>query len=328
MGAGRRRAPRALAVLPLLLVSPPPSDLGSEPTISGPVVSSNRDAVDPGDRVILTIDGYTSPFVTITVCGNEARRGSPDCDVASSVANEFNDSDKPMVLEFVVTEPPADCPCVIRVVGRDATEIAISPVVIVGHAVGPLVDAPSISDLMSVSVGAREVPANVLAGLRAAVGGPATFEVTVTVRNTSTAALRQVTASGSAGRQGDIDDLVTLDLEDPGLIGVGQTWQQTVSALVPAPSFGTIEWRVTVSGAGPTVRATSTTEHRPVLLIVLLMIVVVNVFFVLIRWRARRRSTRAAAQALAGADGGDGGVADDAASTVVEESQDVVAATT
>ena len=46
------------------------------PSTSGPAVSLDRTVVADGERVVLTIDGFDTLHVTISVCGNEARRGS------------------------------------------------------------------------------------------------------------------------------------------------------------------------------------------------------------------------------------------------------------
>ena len=118
--------------------------------------------------------------------------------------------------------------------------------------------------------------------------------------------LSNVRVSGSAGRNPS-DNLAILKLSNPGLIGPGQTWQEIVPAVLPAPSFGTVQWRVAVSGAGPTVNATQSTHYRPVLLIVLALFLVADIFVLIIRGMMRRRVAREAAEAADGCDGnGDG----------------------
>jgi hypothetical protein len=257
--------------------------------VFGPAVAADRAGAEPGQRTTLTVDGFRSPWVTISVCGNEARRGSVDCNLTGSVTNEFNDPEQAMVLSYVITAPPTTCPCVIRVVGRDATEIAVTPFAVTGHPRGPLVDPPIVDDLFTVTISARTRASGALDAIRAELGGPTNYEVTVRVTNTTTTPLRQVRLSGSVGPNSQ-ERLTTLDLDDPGLLGVGQTWEQTVAAVVPAPSFGEFEWQVAVSGAGPTVVATVTTTHRPWLLIALVLLAVVSFFAVVIRFWVRHRN--------------------------------------
>jgi hypothetical protein len=259
--------------------------------VTGPTVDTDVSSAEAGERVTVRIDGFDSLWVTVTVCGNEARRGSSDCNVTGSVTNEFNEARDPMALSYVVTAPPVDCPCVIRVVGRDTTEMAITPFEVVGHPVGPLQDPAVVANLFSATVTARNRSSGALDAIRSEMGGPATYEVTVRVTNTTTTPLRQIRLSGSAGRNPE-ERSTTLELDTPSVIGVGQTWEQTVTAVIPAPSFGTFTWEVAVSGAGPTMVATSTTTHRPWLLIVLVMLIAINICVVILRVFARRRHRR------------------------------------
>lgn len=286
-------AARSLAATPE--PAPPPSRAAgaavaaSEPTTSGPAVVPARDGVRPGQQVQLTITGFESRWVTISVCGNESRRGSADCDMKSSFNNEFDDA--AMRLLFTVTEPPVDCPCVIRAVGREVSEVAIAPFEVVGHPVGDLVDPPVIGDLVAVGVTARPVGESAIGSLRASLGGPRRYEVTATVRNVSNVPLSQVRLVGSARRSGD-DDLVRVDFDDPGFVAVGQTWQQTVVVDVPAPTFSAVTWVAEVSGAGPIVTGTETRRDRPWLLIVLVLVAAGSLALMLLRWVVRRRDER------------------------------------
>ncbi|CAB4588797.1 unannotated protein [freshwater metagenome] len=262
-----------------------------EPVTTGPTVLVGRGEVEPGGSVRLTINGFDSPWVTMSVCGNEARRGSGDCDLPGSVSNEFNDDSTTMIYNFQVGTPPTDCPCVIRVVGRDGREVAQAPIVLTGHPVGPIIDPPEIGQMLELDLVAKvgEMPG--LAGLRSQLGGETRYDVTIAVRNTSNSPLQQVRLSGSAGRDAS-DNLTELPFDDPGLIAVGQTWQQTVSVVVPAPSFGGVQWRATASNAGPPVDTTITTQHRPWLLILLVLTAATALVVVLLRWLVRRRAER------------------------------------
>ena len=284
---------RAMLVLPLLMAIGVAPITDSDSTTSGPIVSSSRPKVEVNGRTVLTIDGFISPYVTISICGNEARRGSADCNMSASEGVEVR-GDAPLALQMPVAAPPVDCPCVIRVVGKDSGEVAVTPIVLIGHPIGPLVDPTVFGDLVAVSIVARETPKGALDALRSALGGRTSYSVTVRVKNLATTPLKQVSVSASAGRSAADDSLVSLELEEPGLIGVGQTWQQTVAVVIPSPAFGSTEWRAAVSGAGQTVVGTSTTKHRPWLLIVLVMVVVLNTSLLIIRWRMRRRAAREA----------------------------------
>ncbi len=274
-------------------------------TTTGPVVILDSTEVNPGDQIGLTIDGFTVSSVTISVCGNEARRGSSDCNMAASEGQRLNPDGTPTPADMPVAAPPVDCPCVIRVSDRSNNEVAVTPITIIGHPIGPVVDPPKLGTPLAVTISAEPSSRGLLELVRPSLGGPATYDVTVTVKNISMVPFSSVRVSGSAGRN-PTDNLAMLKLSDPGLIGPGQTWQEIVPAVVPAPSFGTVRWRVAVSGAGPTVNANESTHYRPLLLIVLAMFLVADIFLLIIRGMVRRRKAREAADDVDGKADGSG----------------------
>ena len=260
------------------------------PSVTGPVVKLNHTEVAPGDLLLATIDGFKAQTVTIATCGNEARRGSADCDMIDSKGVRIQDTGSPTVTKVGVFAPPVGCPCVIRVSSQSNDEVVLVPITLIGHPIEPLVGGPSLDEpLVSMTLTAREKPRGLVDWARSSLGGQVTYEVTLTVKNLSTGPLRQVHLFGSVGRNAK-DELATLMLKDPGEIGAGQTWKQVLSAEVPAPSLSTIQWQIVASRAGPLVTATSTTRHRPVLFMVLMMALVVDISLLAIRSRMRRRA--------------------------------------
>lgn len=280
------------AVAAALLLATLANTAHATPSTSGPAVALDRTVVADGEQVVLTIDGFDTLHVTISVCGNEARRGSADCNMSASEGLKLDTDGTSTVVQIPVAAPPAPCPCVVRVSSRTNDEIAIAPITLTGHPIERVVGAEGLDDPLVVSISAHAASAGVLASARTSLGGAATYDVVVTVRNRSTVPLSNVAVAGSAARADD--QLTVLELDDPGAIAPGQTWQQVVSADVPAPSIGSIEWKVTVSGAGPTVTAIETTRQRPVLLITLAMLLVIDVSVLAIRGTVRRRAARVA----------------------------------
>lgn len=271
----------------------------AEASITGPSVTLDRTRIRVDERVAVTIDGFRASNVTISVCGNEARRGSEDCNMFASEGLKLDTDGTSTLIGIPVAEPPEPCPCVIRVSSRLNDEIATTPIVIIDHPVAPVVDGPTVKDPLEVTIEAVASPPGVFERARASIGGPTRYQVKVTVTNRSTVPYRQIALAGIAVR--DNDQLATLPLADAGEIKPGQTWEQIVSTEVPGPSLGSIEWRVTVSGAGPTVSATDTTRQRPLLLILLVAFLVIDVFVLAIRFVMRRRSRREARRAEAAA---------------------------
>jgi sortase A len=260
------------------------------PSVSGPVVTLNHTKVAPGDLLLATIDGFKAQTVTIATCGNEARRGSADCDMIDSKGVRIQDTGSPTVTKFGVFAPPVGCPCVVRVSSQSNDEVVVVPITLIGHPIAPLVGGPSADEpLVGLTITAREKPRSLFGWARGSLGGQVTYEVTVTVKNLTTGPLRQVHLYGSVGRNAK-DELATFTLKEPGEIGAGQTWKQVLLADVPAPSLSTVQWQIVASRAGPSVTATSTTRHRPVLFMLLMMTLVVDISLLAIRSRMRRQA--------------------------------------
>ena len=278
----------------LLLVGLAPAVGAAQPLTTGPEVTLDRDEIEPGERVVLTIDGFAAANVTISVCGNEARRGSVDCNMFASEGLKLDTDGTSTVIQIPVAAPPVACPCVIRVSDKTNDEIAIAPITLIGHPIEPLIDPPDLSDALDVTISSHPASPGLFSQIRTSLGGPATYEVTVTVKNRSAVPFTAVSLAGSVLR--GRDQLATLEFDDPGLLAPGRTWQQVVTAKVPGPSFGSLHWRVDVSGAGSVITVTQTTDQRPTLLIVLVLFLVADVFLLLIRFTVRRRARREAAR--------------------------------
>ena len=270
---------------------------GGETT--GPVVSVSKTTVSPGERIMVTIDGFTAHTVTVSVCGNEARRGSGDCNMVKSKGVRIDPAVSPTVTKFGVSAPPYGCPCLVRVSSINGDEVAVTPITLTGHPIEPIVEAPNVDGpFVAVAIKARPAPRGSFGWTRANLGGPFRYEVTVTVRNLTTESLHLARVSGYVSR-GENHTVATLPFSDPGEIGVGKTWKQTVAITVPSPSFGELAFHTAVSGAGPTVTADSMTRHRPILLIVILMLLIIDIGLLLMRFAIRRRIAREATLAEA-----------------------------
>jgi hypothetical protein len=263
-------------------------------TTSGPSVVLARSEVSVGDRIKLLIAGFQSPFVTISTCGNEARRGSIDCNIIAGQGLRL-DPDGGSRDEIIIAEPPAKCPCVIRVSNQTNDEIAVAPITITGHPLAPVVDPPLPTDAVAVSLKVHSASSGVIDAVRSAMGGGARYSLALKVTNKTTVPLRNVALFGSVGR-GEADELTTLDIPAPGQILPGQSWEGQVYARVPSPTFGHFNFRVSATGAGPTVSASATLKHSTPLLFALIAVLVLEGFYLTYRWLTRRRLQRASAE--------------------------------
>ena len=260
---------------------------------SGPVISLSRTNVTSGDRMMVTLDGFSAPVVTLSICGNEARRGSGDCNMVMSKGVRIQSAISPTITPFGVSVPPVGCPCIVRASSLNGDEIAVAPIALTGYPDVPVIDPPKVDGpFLVAAVTAEPAPNGAVGWVRSNLGGPFRYRVTVTVKNLSTEPLHQPRLSGYVSRNPN-ENVATLDLADPGEIGVGQTWKETVSVVVPAPSFGTLTWGIAVSGAGPTVSATSSSRQSPILLLVMAMLLIVDLTILAMRWTIRRRVAKA-----------------------------------
>lgn len=290
MTAVRRIVALAVAVVTVAGAWSPAS---AQSAVTGPSVTADRTEVNVGDQVILTMTNFEAGSVVMAVCGNEGRRGSVDCNLPASRAKELSGPTTATSAQLTIAEPPAPCPCVIRVSSQGDSEIAIAPITISGLEVAPVVEPSSFENPLEVSISARQASQGLSKGIRSSLGGATAYEVTVTVRNRSTANVERVAVAGSAGHGAD-DNAVDLELGAPQSLAAGQTWQQVVTAELPSPVFGDYTWKAVASGAGPPVTATAQSSHTPVLFWVLVVFLVVDLVVLAIRFvvkRVRRRRT-------------------------------------
>lgn len=282
------RGQAALAVV-LLAVMATPLLAGAGPSVqTRPTLGVDRASVRPGETVVVTLDGWGAEVITLSVCGNQAARGSSDCNMVASEGIRRNRDGSLTQRDFLVSAPAMTCPCVLRASTTTNDEVAVTPIELIGHPTGPIV-LPQGGPRLDVSVSAAKAPRGFLQQVRAALGGPTAYDVTVTVRNPTTLQLDQVVLAGSArGSRGDVG---AVDLPEVGPLGPGQGWTRTVRSTVPAPVIGTFRWEVTASGVGRP--ATASTEARSVPLALIAVVLLLVADLALIVWRrvAKRRAT-------------------------------------
>lgn len=271
-----------------------PSTVGGPQTpgkFVGPTLTVNPASVQLGQRVDVIFTDWDARLATLSVCGNDARRGAADCNQvdSQSVTLRGVGIDAP-IASMVVNAPPGTCPCVMKAVGIDSRESAIVPIDIVGVPVGPIIDPPN-GKLVDVKITATRADAGALAALRSSLGGATAYDVTVDVRNLTSEDLTGIEVFGAVGRN-ITENLATFDL-NPGPIDAGRTWTTSLRVTIPSPVWGDYVWQAKASGAGPSVTATQDTRVVPLLLVVLIALMVGDLVMIVVRWLRRRRARRA-----------------------------------
>lgn len=283
---------RRLLVLALAAIALGASAILAAAPAAAATIQLDRSEASPGETITVTMEGFAlQRAVVIAICGNEARRGSIDCDLPSSQGYGIRRYDKTHQTRFRLTSPPMPCPCVVQV--SDATQgaVAYAPIVLRGVAVAPVVGRSAQAPLRVDAV-VKRVSAGLLGSLRASLGGPTRYDLIVKVRNQSARNVEQVKIDAYAGR-GSNDRGKTIPIAAPSAgIASGQTWTRRTEVKLPAPSVGSFQWVVSVSGDGEFVQARLASSPRPWLLYVLLVMLVADLAVIAARFVAPRVLTR------------------------------------
>jgi hypothetical protein len=282
------------AVLMLLAVGVGVAVAGSasaQSQVSGPTVVPERYELRIGERVRMTLDGFNARAVTMVFCGNDGRRGSTDCNMRAGQSREISQDGTLTRAEMEVPEPPAPCPCIIRVSSQDNREIAVASVTLVGHPVADVVGGSEFVQALAVDIDAVVASPSFGDAVRSSLGGPTPHEVTVEVRNQATFVIENVRATANY-RRTQYDDVRNIPIENPGTLQPGEVWTQKIDVEVPSLTFGTVEWRIDATGAGPAVTSTDSTSKQPVLLYVAALILIADAVFLFWRFISRRMRRR------------------------------------
>jgi hypothetical protein len=102
----------ALSVIGLVTRASPAKAAGQAPTMS-----ISPGAAAAGQPVVVSVAGWPAGSATVTVCGDNARRGDPDCDLggAATIDIDIDIGADGSGSTSLTAAPPVDCPCVVRV---------------------------------------------------------------------------------------------------------------------------------------------------------------------------------------------------------------------
>jgi hypothetical protein len=259
-------------------------------TTAGPKITPSAQTLHPGDRVTVTFDGFDARSATLTICGNRAARGSGDCNMVEGQGVRLRHMDVTMVHDMTVVVPPFPCPCVIRAIGVETGEVAIAPIELVGHPVGPVIEPLGDGPRLAVSIHAARDSEGPFGWLRSALGGASPHSAEVTVENLTTETWGRLDVVGSVGRSAD-DQLASFEMTVDGL-APGATWSGTTVVEVPSPAIGEYTWHATVSGAGQVNSGQSTSQLVPWLLVVLIAVLVADLTAISVRLLKGRAAAR------------------------------------
>jgi hypothetical protein len=223
----------------------------------------------------------------VELCGNAARRGTVDCDRLGATATRV-DEDGTGLARLLVGQPPAPCPCVVRVSVTGVGATTSVPIELAGLAVE---NASDTSDLGSMeAVRTIEVLATSIAPDErnmAVFGFGVGRRIDVTLRNAGTVVLSDVTVSGvlsgwAAGSQ-------PVAGPPPFTLAAGAERQISIPVELPSPAFGDYRFVGRIDGGDRAVEISVGTSHVPWGLVNAVVVGVASVLVIAAR-RARRSS--------------------------------------
>jgi hypothetical protein len=266
----------------------PTSSSAAKPASSAhaPSVALGFKEIAVGSTVSIRLSNFIAKVLTVTVCGNEGRRGSVDCNVEDAKTVDVPTDSRFFLVDFTVSKPPAPCPCIVQVSSERFDEVAVAAFTLLGHPIAPVVDSGKGSAPLQVSLVAEPADDGLWARARTSLAGATWFDVTVIVQNTSATAVQGTALAVEVGR--DANDLIS-DVVFPKVADIAPrgTWRETVRLRLPSPIYGTYVWRATTTAFGLSTTATTTTKNHPTLFVVLAGIFGLAVLTLIVRLMSR-----------------------------------------
>jgi sortase A len=243
----------------------------------------------PGDVVLVTIERWPGSTVSVSLCGNEARRGSRDCDLLGAQSVNIEPAG-PTVAPLPLTVPPVGCPCVVRVADQ-AGDVAVHAIPI---ALNGVPDSPALADEPAPESG-LEVGAQVK---RADTGWPRSWlpafagatprVLVVTIRNLGAAATHDLRLDAAVGRDRDSGEPIGTQVIEP--VAPGETRRVTLPFSVPGPVWGEYVVYGSISGASSRHEFAARTDNDPWALELVAPLLLLGFARVLRRRERRRRA--------------------------------------
>lgn len=251
-----------------------------------PTIGLSSPTAQPGDLVIVTLTGWNVGPVTVSVCGNEAARGSEDCDLRSAQGVGIANPTTETVVQLMVARPPPPCPCVVMVATAAHDIVRSVPIEIKGVPIGPVIGSTAPGPLFEVKASVEAARSTVVDRLKASAGGRVRRTLVLVVKNNGTMTANQISATAAVGRA--VNGGEPLALPAIGPLQPGEAKRYRVLVTLAAPSYGHYAVSGTLTGYGVPVAFVARTSTVPVLLVVLCLGLAVDIAL-LVSLRARRR---------------------------------------
>jgi hypothetical protein len=216
-----------------------------------------------GDVLRVDLSGWPEGNVTAAVCGNDARRGSTDCDLIGAGSIRIGPSGAE-ALTVTVQSPPVGCPCVVRAAMTDGSVVRTAPITVEGVPTGvniPAAAGPASTDALGVTAAVTNAALGWPESWSAAFGGPAHKVLVLTMHNHSLGTISGLRVVGEFGHVHTDEGQPLAAVVPP--IAAGETRVVRVPFTIAAPAWGTYSVHGTVYGLAAPVTFGLTTENEP-----------------------------------------------------------------
>jgi hypothetical protein len=263
-----------------------------------PTIGLSTASATPGGVIIVRLQGWTTA-TTVTICGNDGRRGAVDCDQIGGVGL-LESSGAAEERELIVTLPPAPCPCVVRASSSGESLVRTVPIDIAGARSAPVVDgtpAPISNLVVDATIAGSSI--SLLDAIRGQLAGPVDKTLVLTLRNAGTVPLSGLSLSLAVGRSAQGGESVQAPNIDT--LAPGQVRPYNIPIRLGAPAYGSYVAFGTVYGGGASVSFQAGTSNKPVILYLLILGLLIDVVAMAVL-RIRRRAAGPAESAEAAPD--------------------------
>lgn len=267
--------------------------------VDGARIAVTPSAVNVGDRVRVDLTGWPPGVVTAAVCGNNAQRGSSDCEQTGAGSIGVRESGS-QVLTVDVLAPPVGCPCVVRANTTNGDVVRTAPITIYGVPDGvnlaPAARAPGADSL---EVTAHVEPSDVgwPQSWYPPFAGPARRDLVLSMTNTTDGDLAGLRVVGAVGRsKTDEAEPVAMALDT---IPARSTRVFRVPFTLSAPVWGDYVVSGSIYGLAAPVTFKVKTASEPWALELLLPLALLVIAQIMRRRERARRRAEDAAMAVA-----------------------------
>lgn len=259
------------------------------PTAVDAEVRVSPAAAAPGEQVLVELVNWPDGPALVGVCGNSARRGSEDCNLAGTEGIDVVAGRATFRLR--VSAPPIHCPCVIRATTPDTLVVRQAPFAVTGLPDGPeLLPAPIGVSSTEVAIRARleDADRGLIGRALPLVAGPVHMTLVMTVRNDSDRTIEEIRVVGAVGRKrSDAEPIASATID---ALPSGTASTVRIPVRIGVPAWGRYEVFGSVYGLDVPGRFSATTTNDPWGLQL-----VIPVVLLLLAWWAHRREDDEAA---------------------------------